>query len=262
MRSRLNNRALAAALVCVALAGTTLGQEAPPAGPDLESTRATLAKWVETQQIISREREEWQEGKELLQQRISLLQGEIATLEEKVAQGDESLGEAGARRRDLVGENESLRRVSTSLTEVIVLLETKTGRLLALLPDPLRQKVSPLAERLPQDPARTELSLSQRYQNVIGILNEVNKFNRDITVTSELRTLSDGTVAEVQALYLGLGQAYYVTVDGSAAGVGLPGPEGWEWRPANEYAESVSRAIAILRNEEVPAYVPVPVEIR
>jgi hypothetical protein len=126
----------------------------------------------------------------------------------------------------------------------------------------LRQRVAPLSERLPDDSDRTEASLSQRFQNVIGILNEVNKFNRDITVTSELRTLSDGTVAEVQALYLGLGQAYYVTVDGSAAGVGRPGPEGWDWSSADEFAESISRAIAILRNEEVPAYVPVPVQIR
>jgi len=51
--------AVAAALVCHSYA-----QES--AGDELESARATLAQWVETQQMISKEKEDWQLAREVL----------------------------------------------------------------------------------------------------------------------------------------------------------------------------------------------------
>jgi hypothetical protein len=96
----------------------------------------------------------------------------------------------------------------------------------------------------------------------VGVLNEVNKFNRDVTVTSELRPLPDGRTVEVQALYVGLGQGYYVSPDGKSAGYGRPGEDGWEWVAEDALASEVARAIKILQNEDVPAFVPLPVEMR
>ena len=106
-----------------------------------------------------------------------------------------------------------------------------------------------------------KLSLSERFQNVLGILNEVNKFNREIAVTSEVRTLADGTSAEVTALYVGIGQGYYVSADGKVAGVGSAAPEGWVWTPANDAAARVAKAIAILKNEQPASFVPLPVRV-
>ena len=58
-------------------------QEAPPART-LEETRLVMGKWIETQQIISKERNEWQQGKEVLLGRLEVVHKEIATLEEKI----------------------------------------------------------------------------------------------------------------------------------------------------------------------------------
>ena len=57
------------------------------------------------------------------------------------------------------------------------------------------------------------MTIAERYQNVVGVLNEVNKFNQDIHVVSELMELPDqpSVKAQVRAIYFGLGQAYYVT---------------------------------------------------
>ena len=54
----------------------------PPqaAKPTLEETRLTLSKWIETQQIISKERNDWQQGKEILQSRIELVGKEVGVL--------------------------------------------------------------------------------------------------------------------------------------------------------------------------------------
>ena len=237
-------------------------QEAGSSSEQIESARATVARWVETQQIISREREEWQVGRDVLEQRISLLEREIATIEEGLAEVRASTGETDRKKAELLAEERTLAEAGAVPEESIAAFESRTKELMSTLPEPLRDRVALLSQRLPADPARTELSLSQRFQNVIGILNEVNKFNRDLTVENEVLELPDGTRAEVRSLYVGLGQAYYVTADGGAAGIGHAAGGAWKWQPANELAPEITRAIAILQNEAVPDYVPLPVDLR
>jgi predicted nucleic acid-binding Zn-ribbon protein len=253
---------LAAILTLAGAQALAQSTDPPDTGRVLESTRAVLAEWVATQQVISKEKKDWRVGKELLEQRIDLIQGEIRSVEQKISETRSSITEADEKRRDLVDENEALKVAAASLVSEIAVLEGKTRTLLERLPDPVRERVNPLARRLPADPANTDQSLGERYQNVIGILNEVNKFNREITVASELRTMPDGTTAEVQALYVGVSLGYYVTPNGDAAGVGEPTAEGWKWTPADELAGEITRAIAILNNEDIPAYVPLPVKVQ
>lgn len=246
--------------VCLTVSFTP-GQE-PSAAADLQAARATLAKWMETQQIISREKKDWQTGKEVLEQRIALLQSEISSLETKIGDARSLLSEANSKRSELAAEAESLKAASDSLADVVIRLEGKTRTLVRSLPEPLKDRIRPLSERVPADSASTSLSLSERYQNVIGILNEVNKFNRDITVTSEIRSMPGGGSAEVKVVYLGLAQAYYVNNKGDVAGVGRPGPDGWTWTPDDAIAPEVASTIAILQSEQVPGYVYLPVRIQ
>lgn len=226
------------------------------------TVRSTLARWVETQKILSQERNEWQVGKELLEQRIALIQGEIGAIEARTRQVREGAGDTDRRQSEVVTRNASLREAAAALDAMIGGLEAKTRRLLVALPDPLKERVAPLSQRIPLEGQATQASLSERFQNAVGVLNEVNKFNRDVTVTSEIRRLPDGSSAEVRALYLGLGQGYYVSPRGDLAGVGLPAPEGWQWSPANELAPEINEAIAILENRTVPVFVPLPVSIQ
>jgi hypothetical protein len=235
-------------------------QEPDPA--NLQSTRDTVARWVETQELIAKEKKDWQDGKDLLERRVELLESEIAELESKIAESKGTLTEADRRRYELVSENLTLKRATEGLQLDIGRLEEKVRTLLARSPEPIRNRVAPLSQRIPAPGSETTLSLGERYQNVIGVLNEFNKFQRDVTVTSEIHTLADGSRAEVKALYLGLGQGYYVNNDGTAAGVGQSTDQGWVWTPADELAPKISEAIAILQNEKVPAYVPLPVTIR
>jgi hypothetical protein len=259
---KISGRTLIAAVAVVMAMGTASARAGDVEGEVLDSTRSTVAKWVETQQIISKEKNDWQLGKEVLLQRVSLIENEISSLEEKLAETRKGISEADGKRRELDARNTQLKSASASLYDRVVPLETKTRELLAAIPEPLRERVEPLSQRIPDDPATTEVSLGERFQNVIGILNEVNKFDRDISVTNELRKLPDGSTAEVTVIYLGLGQAYYVTSGDDGAGVGRPGPDGWEWTAANHLAPEIRQAVEILENSQPPAFVPLPVEIR
>ncbi|MGQ0552974.1 MAG: DUF3450 family protein [Planctomycetota bacterium] len=244
----------AAALCCLPLAFDE-GRAA------VDGARAALEKWVETRRIVSAERRDWALGREILSDRIALVRREIDSLRGSISEAEQSIAEADRKRAELVADNERLQQAGQSLRGTVVTLEASTRSLLQRLPDPIRERVKPLSQRLPDEGAESKLSLGERFQNVVGILNEVNKFQREITVTSEVRTLPSGAQAEVTALYVGIGQAYYVSGDGRSAGVGRASAEGWIWSEANAAAAEIAAAIAIHKNEQVADFVQLPFQL-
>jgi FtsZ-binding cell division protein ZapB len=227
-----------------------------------EDTRALLEKWVETKRLVSMEKQDWRVGRQLLEDRIDLVRREIESLREKAEQAKKDMGEGEEKLAELRGQNEELKAATAGLADVVARLEGRVQAFLAQAPEPIRERVKPLSQRIPRDAAATKMALSERFQNVIGILNEVNKFSREIAVASEVRDLPDGAKAEVTVFYLGLGQAYYCNLNGGIAGVGRPGEAGWAWEPDDGIAQAVADAIAVYRNEKPAAYVPLPVEVR
>ena len=228
----------------------------------IEETRMALEKWVKAKDLISKEKRDFELKKEILNERIDLVQHEINSLHGKISGAEDSIAEADKRRQDMLEENTKLKQASASLEGTLLDLEKRAQGLLKRLPDPIRQRVKPLSQRLPENPDETKLSISERFQNVVGILNEVDKFNREITVTSEVRDLPDGSSVEVAAVYIGIGQAYYASANGSVAGTGTATDEGWVWKQNNEVAPKIADAIAILKNEKVASFVSLPVEIQ
>ncbi len=229
---------------------------------DVDETRVRLEKWIETRRIISQEKYDFELAREMLSERIELVKREIESLRGKISDTEKNITEADKKRAELFEENEKLKQTSASLRDTVVELEAGTKKLLKRLPDPIRERVKPLSQRFPENPEETKLSLGERFQNIVGLLNEVNKFNCEITVASEVRKLPDGTSTEVTALYVGIGQAYYVNRDGDAAGIGTASPKGWSWTPANESAARISEAIAILKNETAASFVQLPIKIQ
>lgn len=263
--SRIRDRGAAMGLFLPALAGCLLSFGALQAGSSterIENTKVALEKWVETQRIISQEKRDLALSREMLTERIELVGREIKSLRAKISQAQDGITEADAKRLKLAEENDKLKRSSASLATRLVALEERTKQLLVRLPDPIRDRVKPLSQRLPDSTAGTKLSTAERFQNIVGILNEIDKFNREISVTSEVRTLRDGSSVEVAALYIGISHGYYVNVDGTIAGVGAPSEAGWIWTPANEVADPVSDTIAILKNEKIASFVQLPVTIK
>jgi FtsZ-binding cell division protein ZapB len=229
---------------------------------DIDNARQKIESWVETKHIISKEKQDWELGREMLNERISLVQNEIESLREKISQAQESIGDADKKRMKLVEENDKLKSTSDKLGDIVAKLESSTVSLDKKLPDPLRELVKPYSQSIPKSSNETELSLSIRFQNIIGLVNAVNKFNNEISLNSEVRDLPNGDKAEVTTMYVGLGQAYYVGANNSIAGVGLPSENGWVWESDDKVADKIAEAIKILNNESVASYVPLPIKIK
>lgn len=228
----------------------------------MEKARVAIQDWVKTRQLISEERAEWTLRKRLLEDEIGLLGGEITDLRGRIAEIETSIREARGTEGELTAQNDTLKASSVTLRERVEGLEVRVKALLARMPERVQQQVAPLSQSMPEDPTDTKLSLSVRYRNIVNILNLINKFNRELHLESELRTLANGTEADVPVLYFGIGQAFYATADGTSAGIGTAGPDGWTWIPANEHAEAIAQLIAIYQNEQPAAFVQVPVQIQ
>ncbi len=68
-------------LLVIALGWTAVARAESP----LSDARSTLEKWVETRQLISRTKSDWQSDKEMLEQTCQLLERELKELGEQSA---------------------------------------------------------------------------------------------------------------------------------------------------------------------------------
>ena len=246
-----------------ALVGAALGPALACRGLDEENSgRELLDKWIEAKQTLSRESQDWRLGRQVLNDRIDLVRREIEALREKTAAAQADIGEADEKLAGMKAGNEELKAATAGMAGAVADLEARVQTLLRRAPALLAERVKPLSQRIPQTPADTAMTLSERFQNVVGILNEMNKFSREVTEASEVRDLPDGSNAEVSVLYLGLGQAYYCNQKSGIAGVGRPGEDGWVWEARNDLTEAVAEAIAIFRNEKPAVYIGLPVEVQ
>lgn len=236
---------------CPALAGTPLGD-----------TRSTLEKWVETRQLISSTRADWQSDKELLEQSIALFSRELASVAEQM----ENLGTNGVQvDKERLQAEASLKSSNDGLNEAkrfAAGVEARIAQLVPLLPVPLQDSLKPLLNRLPSDADATKMTAAERIQAVVGILNEIDKFNNAINVFSEKRKNDKGEEVAVETVYVGLGAAYFINEPGDFAGIGTPGKNGWEWMNRPDIAGAVREVVRIYCNERTARFVALPVTIR
>jgi hypothetical protein len=229
--------------------------------PTLDETRLTLSKWIETQQIISKERNDWQQGKEILQGRIELVGKEVGILKDRIKQSEAAVEESNKKRDELVAENDALKVSGAQLGEAVTLMEGQLRKLMKQMPEPVATKLAPLMQRMPVDPSNTRVTVAERFQNVLAVLSELNKANSELAISYEIRKFADGSSGEVQVIYLGLAQAYYISPRGDA-GIGRPGEDGWTWTPAPDAAQAILSTLEIIQGKESPAFVPLPITIK
>lgn len=261
---------LAAAMSTLSAQTNAPAPVAPPApmkvtsetAPLIEATRESLTKWVETKQLISKEKTEWASGKDILEDRVRLAEAETTTVREKLREIAAAVAEAQKKRDELAAQNDKLKATAEKSKAMVIAAEKKLRPLLPQLPEPLREKLKPIIARFPEDSEKSTASMAERLQNVLGILDQASAFNATVASVKELRTFPEGTRAEVTTVYLGLSQAYYTNREGTLAGVGHPGPEGWVWKPDNAKGKKILLAVQILEGKEKGAtFVDLPVKI-
>jgi len=232
-------------------------------GSKFEEARTHIEKWVQTRQLIARRNADWRVEQESIGQTIGLLQREIDLLKEAIDKSEQVDSEADAEKKRITLSLEDLKRANKVVDAALWGMERQALSLMARFPDPLKDRISNVRSRIPLE--KKDLrgrSAAERMQNVVAMLNEADRFNSAITLAIEVRKDAEGKDRQVQALYLGLGHAYYADQSGSFAGVGVPGAEGWTWTVDAKLGSTIRKVIDIYENERSAEFVPVPVNIQ
>ena len=232
------------------------------AGTSLTETRSTLEKWVETRQLISKTHTDWQTDKETIEQTQLLLERELKSVDEQMAKLGTNSTQVEKERTQAEAQLKSSNEALASSKEFAAQLEAQIRVLVPKLPTPLQDILKPLLARMPTDSADTKMQATERMQVIVGVLNELDKFNNAVTTFSEKRKNQAGDEVAVETVYVGLGAAYFVNDAGDFAGTGAPGPNGWEWTIKPELASSVREVIHIYRNDRPAHFIPLPAVIR
>lgn len=235
---------------------------AAPKNALYEETKTTVTQWAETENLISKERNDWQKEKAILEDLARMLEAEKESLAAKIEEAKESASEADKKRDEIVARKESLEEASAVVRENLEGLEEGVRELLPFLPENYVESIKPLVRQLPEKGGETQLSLSVRLRNVIGILSQANKFDNVISLETETRDFSGDQSKQVKTLYFGFAIAYYSDATGEKAGYGYPTQEGWKWEESADYGLAILDMISMYEKGKQANFVKLPVVIK
>jgi len=231
----------------------------------LKDARSNLEQWVQTRRIISEESSQWEAQQKSLNSSIKLLQNEIQALNEQISKATSDIGAADNAQVTLKSDIKTSKAALAVIEKALPSFEARLLKLSTIFPDVFKEKVATQLRRIP-DPksaSKMDLSTTDRVQNIISLLQNIEYFNNVVTPASELQTLENGEIIEVKTLYLGLAQAYYVDPNREIAGFGYPViGEGWKWTEKNEIAENIGNLVEVSDNRRPAEFIEVPVEIK
>jgi len=228
----------------------------------LDQTTNTLAEWVELERKIAQDSSSWEIEKQSLQDLLAIYQDELEALTAQIEAAETEVSAAESARAELTEKDEILKALEAQVEAAIVEAELAILALHPKLPPPLQEEIQPFFAQVPSNPAESELAIGQRIQFVAGILTQVQKFNIGVTIVETFREFEEGTPVQIDAIYFGLGAAYYVDRADAHAGIGIVTDEGWTWREDDALIPLVRQFVEVYRGLQQPAYVELPVIIQ
>lgn len=249
-------------LIALFTGSLAFGQTPSPSQAEVQKeiavAREVISRYVTTRQQIARLRNEWNSYQEITDRRIRLYEQEIARLSETIRAAQEDTTQAERVIAGIRDEIAEMRRANDIIRQAVPELEGKLLELAQFFPDPLRNRINPLLQRIGKS-----RSASDSMAVIIGIMNEVDRFNADFNQDSMQKRLPSGEVRLVDVIYVGLALAYYADAEGTVGGVGFPAEGGWQWTERNDLASNIRRSIQFYQGQIKPAMmVDLPVEVK
>lgn len=224
---------------------------------EIERAREVIAQYVGTRQTIARVKNEWEAYRELTQRRIDLYQSEISSLEETIADAQEDTTQAEREIAAIRDEINELRSATRIVEDALPEFENKLRELNQYFPRPLKAKVQRLVQQLGKS-----RRVADRMAIVIGILNEVDKFNANFNFDTDEKQIGSETKL-VDVIYVGLAIGYYADREGTVGGILIPAEGEWKAEERNDLAPAIRESILYYNGDIKPALlVDLPIEIQ
>lgn len=219
----------------------------------------TASEWVKTRVETVRLETEWASDQILLKATISALKERAQIIEERK---NELAAKTAEERADLGALEAKRKAAAEELDGVEERLKNLTAQLLELRPA-LPPRLSDALEMSFRSLAGTELSVGERMQLAMTVLNRCAQFNRSISHGAEVLTLeSESGPKSLEVIYWGLSHGYALDAAPGKAWYGSPGADGWKWEPRPDAAAHIAKLIAIHTDKADPDFVKVPVHVK
>lgn len=245
---------LAALTLCAAISPAKAQEKEKPF-PSPTEVQKKATEWVLTRKLISEEDAAWQGEKASLADLNAIRLKETEQLEEFVKLAGSRVEELAGKRATFTKEESELKAWRAELERKVVELETGLKPLIADFPAPLRDKIQESLIRI--EAAEVDQALQNRARDILLVLQACLEFQNAITVHTDVREI-DGERREVEVIYLGMTQAWYVDASNKHSGYGVPGSGAWEWTEDNSIASRVRSTLEIQTRQATPAFVELP----
>lgn len=229
---------------------------------NIDDVQTSIERWIDTNRIISETRRDWASEQTLLIQEAKLLELELAELERKGERLAKLNEQAYLERAEAISRNSQYAELMNYLEMKANALERKVLKIVPAFPKPLQDRIASSMVKIgvrPED--EKQMSVSARMQALVSIISETEKFNHELTLVHEMRTVEAGKPVQVRVLYWGLAGAYAVSPSGEIAQVGHPGFEGWIWEDQPGFALQIAQLIRIREGTIEAEFIQSPMSI-
>lgn len=227
----------------------------------VEKTDNLIKQWLSVEQQRNEIINDWHQQKPLLEQRLTLLTQEQEQLEQDIVTASVNDSDVEKKRAELLTSQNEMEAAEGQLESALVKYYQFIAELQGKLPPPI-QKIwrSKLSEAELQ-----QADTTQRLNTLLELLEQLNDYQNRISHVQSalvLTTESGDKEMMVHQVYLGLSQAWYVSLDGSLVGRGQPTKHGWQWiSDETVSAETLFKTIAMMERKTEANFVQLPISL-
>lgn len=212
----------------------------------------------------------WSQREQDIEQRLSLMDLELQKLNEVATKRVEVTSDVDQRRSELLQKQEILEKEQSLLKAQLKEAERYIKRQFPRLPPPLQAEWKTQLDQFSLE----ELSNSEALERILALVKMAEEFNNRVALhRGELEIAhpsEDPLVVQVNQIFLGISQGWYVSDDGKMYGYGRSTAEGWRWWHSDDAdrelgqavdAKLISRVHRMLQNPTTAEFVALPVKI-
>lgn len=213
-------------------------------------------QWLQLERSTLALSQDWQLEKQLLNQRIALLREQNKQLTQVIKNADQQTDNLSERRQELIAAQAEIEQSLSGYRQIKPQLHHFLQMQMARTPPYLQQQ---LANALAQ--LDSNKPLNKEYQVLVEGIKQIAKANQLISVKQGSIEL-EGEKIMTEQLYLGNGQAWFITQDNSRAGIGFASLEGWHWQQSHDDDnQSIRQAINDAKNLTPGQLIALPVKL-
>lgn len=228
------------------------------AADPIDQVGKAAGDWLKTRAETVRLQSEWSSQRQLLESTVKALEERAGSMEDK---RDHLLAKTAGFQTELAAVGARSRDTATGLETTEARLKQLAERLQKLRPT-LPPRLAAALDLPFQSLAEPGLSLGERMQLAMTVLNRCIQFNRTITCgEEEVVPAGESSPRSLEVIYWGLSHGYALDRAAGRAWSGAPGPQGWRWEPLAA-AAPVIRLIDIYNDRAEPEFVMTPMQLR